>query len=76
MKKLLGVVTGGVVLLAVAAALAVVGYRQGWFSRVGLKSQVASGGAGGGVAGQKRAAPRAVAPGAPGSRGPATISPG
>jgi len=42
MKKALSIVIGGVVV--VAAALAVVGYRQGWFSKAGLKSQAASGG--------------------------------
>jgi hypothetical protein len=52
MKKMLGVAIGGVVLLAVFAGLAVVGYRQGWFNRIGLKSPVTS--AGGGVAGQPK----------------------
>ncbi|MGA3167521.1 MAG: discoidin domain-containing protein [Terriglobia bacterium] len=49
MKKLIAVAIGGVVLITVAVALAVVGYRQGWFSRIGLKSPAGS--AGGGVAG-------------------------
>jgi len=49
MKKLIAVAIGGVVLITVAVALAVVEYRQGWFSRIGLKSPAAS--AGGGVAG-------------------------
>jgi hypothetical protein len=53
MKKVLGVAIGGVVLLAVFAGLAVVGYRQGWFNRIGLKSPVTS--AGGGVAGGPKA---------------------
>jgi hypothetical protein len=49
MKKVLGVAIGGVVLLAMLGGLAVVGYRHGWFKRIGLKSPVTS--AGGGVAG-------------------------
>ena len=53
MKKVLGVAIGGVVLLAAAAGIAVVGYRQGWFNRIGLKSPVTSGG--GGVAGGQEA---------------------
>ncbi|MGD0012267.1 MAG: discoidin domain-containing protein [Terriglobia bacterium] len=44
MKKLLGVAIGGVVILVVAAGLAVVGYRQGWFSRAGLKPPAGSAG--------------------------------
>jgi hypothetical protein len=44
MKKLLGVAMGGVVILVVAAGLAVVGYRQGWFSRAGLKPPAGSAG--------------------------------
>ena len=46
MKKMLGVAIGGALLLAVAAALAVVGYRQGWFSRIGLIPPAGSGGGG------------------------------
>ena len=52
MKKVLGVAIGGVVLLAVFAGLAIVGYRQGWFNRIGLKSPVTS--AGGAVAVQPK----------------------
>ena len=61
MKKLIGVAIGGVVLLAVAAALAVVGYRQGWFSRTGLKPPAGS--AGGIVAGGQEAGRQASAGG-------------
>ena len=63
MKKLIGIAIGGVVVLAVAATLAVVGYRQGWFSRIGVKSHVGSAGGGGGAAGPEAGA---QAPGGPG----------
>jgi hypothetical protein len=65
MKKLLGVAIGGVVLLAVAATLAVVGYRQGWFSRIGLKSQETPAGAGGATGGPGTGAQAPSATGAP-----------
>jgi outer membrane protein OmpA-like peptidoglycan-associated protein len=52
MKKLIGIAIGGVVVLAVAATLAVVGYQQGWFGRTVVKSQVAPGGAGGATSSQ------------------------
>ena len=52
MKKMLGVAIGGIVLLAVFAAVAAVGYRQGWFSRIGLKSPAGSSGGGGVASGQ------------------------
>jgi len=42
MKKVWSIAIGGAVV--VAAALAVVGYRQGWFSKADLKSQTSSGG--------------------------------
>jgi hypothetical protein len=68
MKKLLGVAIGGVVLLAVAAAIAFVGYRQGWFSRFGLKPPTGS--AGGGVAGGPEAGEQALPEGGGGATGP------
>ena len=69
MKKLLGVAIGGAVLLAVAAALAVVGYRQGWFSRIGLNPPAGSGG-GSVAAGQEAGAGPQASP--DGAGGPAT----
>ena len=62
MKKLLGVAIGGVALLAVAGAVAVVGYRHGWFSRSGLRSPGASGVAAGGAG--EQASPAAGGPAA------------
>jgi hypothetical protein len=74
MKKLLGVAIGGVVLLAVAAGLAVVGYRQGWFSRIGLKPPAGS--AGGGVAGGPEAGGQASPGAGGGATGPAAQAAG
>ena len=81
MKKLIGIAIGGVVVLAVAVTLAVVGYRQGWFSRVGLRAPGPSGSAGGPSAAEQ--APPAAAGGAGGasaeqaaSGGPATTPAG
>jgi len=65
MKKLLSVAIGGVVLLA--AALAVVSYKEGWFSKLGAKSEVASGGRGGPSAGEAAAS-------GPGAGNPSTRS--
>jgi outer membrane protein OmpA-like peptidoglycan-associated protein len=73
MKKLVGFTIGGVVLLSVAVALAMalnaVGYPQGWFSPIGLKSQVTS--ARGGVAGGPHAGGQALPKGGGGAAGPA-----
>jgi len=52
MKKSFSIAIGGVVLLA--AALAVVSYREGWFNKPGVRSQTAS--AGGGPSGGEAAA--------------------
>jgi hypothetical protein len=48
MKKPVAIAIGGLAVLAVATLLAVMGYRQGWLSRIGLKSPAGS--AGGSVA--------------------------
>ncbi|MGD1102488.1 MAG: discoidin domain-containing protein [Terriglobia bacterium] len=69
MKKVLGVAIGGFVLLAVAAGLAVVGYRQGWFSRMGVKPPAGS--AGGRFAGGPEAGGQASPEAGGGATGPA-----
>ena len=74
MKKLIAVAMGGVVLLSVAVALAVVGYRQGWFSRIGLKPPAGS--AGGGVAGGPEAGGQASPGAGGGATGPAAQAAG
>jgi hypothetical protein len=69
MKKLIAIAIGGVAVLAVAAILAAVGYRQGWFSRIGLNPPAGSGG-GSVAAGQEAGAGSPASP--DGAGGPAT----
>ncbi|MGD0009801.1 MAG: discoidin domain-containing protein [Terriglobia bacterium] len=65
MKKLIGIAIGGAAVLVVAATLAVVGYRQGWFSRTSVKSQETPAGAGGATGSPGTGAPAPSATGAP-----------